>query len=101
MYGQAACMSGTSVKHAAETVQQAALCHSPAAASLAVKLPFMDSLVMRSSSAVCCAESGEVGVMVPEDLLAAIWARLSSKFCTAHELTTSRQQVTQDMPCAQ
>ena len=59
----------------------------PAGLSLADKLPFMESLVMRSRSAVCvcCPASGEVGVMAPgeEDkaALAANWARLSSKFC--------------------
>lgn len=47
----------------------------PVELNLAEKLPFMDSRVMRSSSAVCmlCPASGEVGVMVPEEAaLAAI-----------------------------
>ncbi len=41
----------------------------PAELNLAEKLPFMDSRVMRSKSAVCmfCPASGEVGVMVPEE----------------------------------
>ena len=72
----------------------------PAGLHLAVKLPFMDSLVMRSRSAVCvcCPASGEVGVMVPgeeeEAALAAIWARLSSKFykTKASKIAMSKQQ---------
>ena len=41
----------------------------PAVLNLAEKLPFMDSRVIRSRSAVCmfCPASGEVGVMVPEE----------------------------------